>query len=98
MKPVSTATALALVLDLVRVRVAADMIAGLEHRDLVLAVQVVRGDVAGDAAADDGDLHEHSSSALRGGAVALSGHCCGTRRELASCRSLRARRDRAVPA
>ena len=78
MKPVSTATVAAFVLDHVRVRVAADVVRGFEYRDVVLATQVIGGDVAGDAAPDDSDLHEHSSSALRGGASALSGHCCGT--------------------
>ena len=69
---------LVLVLDVMRVCVAADMARGLEHRDVMLAAEVVGGHVARDPAADDRDLHEHSSSALRGGAFALSGHCCGT--------------------
>ena len=43
--------------DRVRVRVAADMAARLEHRNVVVTVQTVRNHVAGDAAADDGDFH-----------------------------------------
>ncbi len=51
----------ALVLHLVSVRVAADVRRGLEHRDFVLAVQVMCRDVACNAAADDGDLHRRAS-------------------------------------
>ncbi len=44
-------------LDGVCVRVAAEVARRLVERDVVLAVQSVRGDVAGDATADDCDLH-----------------------------------------
>ena len=43
---------LAVELDAVRVRVAADVAGGLVHRDVVRAVQAVRDHVAGDAGAD----------------------------------------------
>src|SRR4051812_36803789 len=71
------ADAPALVLDGVGVGVAADVVRGFEHRDVVIAAKMVRGDVSGNAAADDGDLHEHSCPA-RVGAAALPAHCCGT--------------------
>ena len=47
--------ALALILDVVGMRVAADVAAGFEQRDVVLAMQVMRDDIAGNTAADDGD-------------------------------------------
>ena len=63
--------------DIVGVGMPADVVAGLEHTDLVLAAQVPGGYVAGDPAADDGDLHGVSPRLL-----ARSGQCCGTGRSL----------------
>ena len=59
-------------LDGVRMRVATDMRSGLEHRHLVMTVQAARHDVAGNAAANDGDLHgagvgTRRASSKRGG-------------------------------
>ena len=42
-----------------RVRVAARVVAGLEHDDVVLGREQVGGDESGDSRADDGDLHEN---------------------------------------
>src|SRR6185369_4252982 len=64
----------AFVFDVVRMRVTAHVIARLEDGDLVLAVQVIGGDVSRNAAADDGNFHEHSPP----GRAELSGQCCGT--------------------
>ncbi len=44
-------------LDCVRVRVAADVVARLEHRDVVLTVEFAGRDVARDAGTDDRNLH-----------------------------------------
>ena len=75
MKPVSIVRAPRLELDRVRMGVPADVVVGLEHGDLMLAVQPVRDDVAGDAAADDRDLHaapraRHVARAQQRGAAA----------------------------
>ncbi len=45
-------------IDIVGIDMAADMVAGLEQRDVVCGMQMVRGGQPGDAAADDGDLHD----------------------------------------
>ena len=52
----------ALPVDVDRVRVAADVRAGFEHRDVVLAMQACGDDQAGDARTNDGDAHEKSES------------------------------------
>ena len=44
-------------LDCVRVRVAADVVGRLEHRDVVLAVEARAATLPGDAGADDRNLH-----------------------------------------
>ncbi len=64
MKPVSIASGAVGVLDLDRVRVAAEPVGRLVDDDLVLAVQAVGGHQPGDAGSDDRDL---SSSTDTGG-------------------------------
>ena len=58
MKPGVDGQTPALALDVDGVGVAADVLARLEHGDLVLALQLVGRDQARDARADDGDLHD----------------------------------------
>ena len=75
---------LAVELDAVRVGVAADVAGGLVHRDVVRAVQAVRDHVAGDAGADDGDLHARAPRA-RGWASRIA---AGTSRTSHTTRSV----------
>ena len=45
-----------------RVRVTADMAAGFEHRNVVLAAEMVGRNIAGDTGADDGNFHADPTS------------------------------------
>ena len=65
MKPVSTATGRPSYSNSMRVGVTADVPRGFEHGDVVLAMQTVCCDVAGDTAADDCDPHRRASAVTR---------------------------------
>jgi len=55
---------------------AADVVARLEHGDVVFRMQMMRGGEAADAAADDGDLHGWRSEAgPNAAAPGASGRC-----------------------
>ena len=45
-----------------RVRVPADMATGFEHRNVVLAAEMVGHDIASDTGADNGDFHAAPTS------------------------------------
>ena len=80
---------LAVELDAVRVGVAADVAAGLVHGDVVRAVQAVRGHVAGDAGADDGDLHARAPRARRWSSRAVAGTSRRSHTMRSACSSFR---------